>query len=53
MSARNGHDVPKDQNVASLDEARRRAAAKAKAAKRAGRSWDFESVRRRIARRES
>ena len=37
MTLKNGHDDP---NVTSLDEARRRAAEKAKAAKRAGRqSW--------------
>ena len=40
MSLLNGHGGPKDENVASLDEARKRAAEKAKAAKRAGKqSW--------------
>ena len=31
MTFRNGHDTPKDPNVASLDEARRRATEKRKA----------------------
>ncbi len=40
MSMLNGHGGPKDENVASLDEARKRATEKAKAAKRAGKqSW--------------
>ena len=40
MSMLNGHGGPKDENVASLDEARKRAAVKAKAAKRAGKqTW--------------
>ena len=35
MTFRNGHDGPKDPNVASLDEARRRAAEKKKSEARA------------------
>lgn len=38
MALSNGHDVPKAPNVTSLDEARKRAEAKAKAGRRAVRS---------------
>ena len=45
MTARNGHDTPKDPNVASLDEARRRAAEKRKAEARTSDDRDLPTPR--------